>query len=221
MDAQSPYFLGTQTEWLEHGCSSPRLLEHERKYGLGMDAPVTVFSWNTNGIRVWAWMSQSPYLRVTRTELWFGHGCFSYRILLEHERTCSGCSGFRVLLERDRMLLEHEHTLARAWMLCSHLRDRIECLRVRVIFGGFFTGAHLGQKRSPTAKRFCRWRQTCQNLRAAAFTRVCATGTLLLLVGSIPFVFQKNTVAVEHPRPSLVLFAFQENTGQGELQCGS
>ena len=26
------------------------LLEHERNYGLGMDALVTVCSWNTNGI---------------------------------------------------------------------------------------------------------------------------------------------------------------------------
>ena len=40
-----------------HGCSGDRmLLEPERSYGLGMDAPVTVGSWNTNGIMVWAWM---------------------------------------------------------------------------------------------------------------------------------------------------------------------
>ena len=31
-------------------------LEHERNYKLGMDALVTVFFWNTNGIMVWAWM---------------------------------------------------------------------------------------------------------------------------------------------------------------------
>ena len=38
------------------------LLEHERDYGVGMDAKVTVCS------------------------LWFGHGCNSNRMLLEHER---------------------------------------------------------------------------------------------------------------------------------------
>ena len=32
------------------------LLEHERNYGSGMDALVTVRSWNTNEIMVWAWM---------------------------------------------------------------------------------------------------------------------------------------------------------------------
>ena len=34
------------------------LLEHERTYGLGMDAAVSVCSWNTNGIMVWACMPQ-------------------------------------------------------------------------------------------------------------------------------------------------------------------
>ena len=39
------------------GCSSHRIpVEHERNYGWGMDALVTVFSWNTNGILVWAWI---------------------------------------------------------------------------------------------------------------------------------------------------------------------
>ena len=32
------------------------LLEHERDYDLGMDALVTVRSWNTNGIMILAWM---------------------------------------------------------------------------------------------------------------------------------------------------------------------
>ena len=32
------------------------LLEHERNYGLGMDARITVGSWNRKGIMVWAWM---------------------------------------------------------------------------------------------------------------------------------------------------------------------
>ena len=45
------------------------LLEHERNNGLGMDALVTVCSWNTKGIMVWAWMLLSPYALGTRTEL--------------------------------------------------------------------------------------------------------------------------------------------------------
>ena len=62
-------FLGARTELgFGHGCDSHRiLLEHKRNYGLGMDALVTVFSWNTNGIMVWT-------------------GCSSDRILLEHKR---------------------------------------------------------------------------------------------------------------------------------------
>ena len=40
-----------------------------RNYGLGMDALVTVFSRNTNGIMVW-------------------HGRSGHRILVEHERNC-------------------------------------------------------------------------------------------------------------------------------------
>ena len=50
----SPYALGTRAEiWFGHGCSGHRmLLEHQRNYGLGMDALVTVCSWNTNGIMV-------------------------------------------------------------------------------------------------------------------------------------------------------------------------
>ena len=42
------------------------LLEHDRNYDLGMDALVTVCSWNTNGI--------------------IGHGCSGQRMLVEHER---------------------------------------------------------------------------------------------------------------------------------------
>ena len=137
------YALGTRTElWFGHGCSGYcMLLEHERNYGLGMDALDTVCSWNTNRIVVWAWMLWILYALGTRTELWFGHGCSGYCMLLEHERNyglgmdaldtvCSwntngimvwawmlwilytlrtrtalrfghGCSG-------DRMLLEHE-----------------------------------------------------------------------------------------------------------------
>ena len=46
-----------------HGCSGERmLLEHERNYGLGMDALVIA-------------------LAGTRTEVWFGHGCHGERML--------------------------------------------------------------------------------------------------------------------------------------------
>ena len=62
------------------------LLEHEQNYGLGMDALVTVCSWNTNGIMVSAWMLWSSYALGTRTELWFGRGCSGHRMLWEHER---------------------------------------------------------------------------------------------------------------------------------------
>ena len=85
---EDPDSLGTRTElWFGHGCSGHRmLLEHERNYDLGMDALVTVCSWNTNGIMVWARMLWLAYALGTRTELWFGHGCSGHRMLLEHER---------------------------------------------------------------------------------------------------------------------------------------
>ena len=39
------------------GCSSKRMLfEHEQYYDFGMDALVSVCSWNTNAIMVSAWM---------------------------------------------------------------------------------------------------------------------------------------------------------------------
>ena len=62
------------------------IFEHERNYGSGMDALVSVCSWNTNGIMVRAWMLCSGYALGTRTELWFGHGCSAQSMLLEHER---------------------------------------------------------------------------------------------------------------------------------------
>ena len=68
----SSYALGARTElWFGHGCSGHRMLwEHERDYGLGMDALVSVCSGNTNGIMVWAWMLLSAYALGTRTALW-------------------------------------------------------------------------------------------------------------------------------------------------------
>ena len=50
--------------WFGHGCSGHRMLSnHERYYGFGMDALVSVCSWNTNGTIVWAWMLWSPHAR--------------------------------------------------------------------------------------------------------------------------------------------------------------
>ena len=55
------YALGTREElWLGHRCTGSRmLLEHERMYGLSMDAPVSECSWNTNEIMVWAWIHRN------------------------------------------------------------------------------------------------------------------------------------------------------------------
>ena len=55
------------------------LSEQERNYGLGMDALVTVCSWNT------------------RTLLWFWHGYSGHRMLLEHERNFALCLDERYL----------------------------------------------------------------------------------------------------------------------------
>ena len=55
---REPYALGARRRlWFGHGCKGNRmLLEHEGDYGLGMDVKVTVCSWNTKEILVWAWM---------------------------------------------------------------------------------------------------------------------------------------------------------------------
>ena len=84
----SSYALGARTLLrFGHGCSGHRmLLEHERYYGLSMDALVIVCSWSTNVIMVWARMLWSSYALGARTLLWFGHGCFGHRMLSEHER---------------------------------------------------------------------------------------------------------------------------------------
>ena len=121
----SSYALGTRTRLkFGHGCSGHRRLwEHERDYGLGMDALVIVGFGNTNEIMVGAWKLVSSYALGTRTRLWFGHGCSGQRRLSQHERdygldmdslviVCSGntneiwfghgCSGHRMLWEHER-----------------------------------------------------------------------------------------------------------------------
>ena len=50
-------------------------------------------------------MLWSAYAPETRTSLWFRHGCFGQRMLLEHERYYGfgrGCFGQRMLLEHER-----------------------------------------------------------------------------------------------------------------------
>ena len=107
-DAFLVLFKGRLAEVSDFLGVSRMLLEHERDYGLGMDVMVTLCSWNTNEIMVWAWMQRESYalgaeherdyglgmdVTVTlcswsgaRRRLWFGHCCKGKRMLLEHER---------------------------------------------------------------------------------------------------------------------------------------
>ena len=57
MDSMISWFPSRTLSWFGHGCSGDRMpLEHKRYDGFGMDALVTVCSWNRNTIMVWAWM---------------------------------------------------------------------------------------------------------------------------------------------------------------------
>ena len=57
-----------------------------------MDALVSVCSWNTNVIMVWAWMlCERMLLEHGGGCTWFGHGCSGERMLLEHGGGCT-CS---------------------------------------------------------------------------------------------------------------------------------
>ena len=69
---------------MDHGDSM--LVEHERNYGLGMDALAIVCSWNTHGITVWAWMHGSPYALGKRMELCGLGTDHGDSMLLLHER---------------------------------------------------------------------------------------------------------------------------------------
>ena len=82
------------------------LSEHERYYGLGMDALVTMCSWNTNVVLVWAWMRGERRLlehegtrkllsMVWAWMLWTAAGALGTRPLLWFGQRCTG----------DRMLL--------------------------------------------------------------------------------------------------------------------
>ena len=107
------------------------LPQHERNYGLGMDAAtccgntngimvwawmlrgLVCCNWNKNGITAWAWMLWCPYALVTRKELWFGHGCSWFGHGCCGAPYALGCSwntkGSRLGhgCSGDRMLLEH------------------------------------------------------------------------------------------------------------------
>ena len=66
--------------WFGHGCTGHRTLsEHERFYGLAMDALDTVRSQDTYVIKVDAWLHLRPHV-------WLGHGRAGHRMLSEHER---------------------------------------------------------------------------------------------------------------------------------------
>ena len=113
----SPDALGTRTEsWFAYGCSGHRmLLEHERSYGLRMDARVTGCSWNTNGVMVCVWMLGSPDALGTRTESWFAYGCSGHRMLLEHERS----SGLRMDARVTGCCWNTNGVMVCVWMLGS------------------------------------------------------------------------------------------------------
>ena len=111
----SSYALRTRTlSWIGHGCSGHRMLfEHERYHGLDMDALVTVCSWNTNVIMVWAWMLWSSYALGART-LWFGYGCSGHRMLSEHERYGLGTHALVIVCSSNTNVI-----MVWAWMLWS------------------------------------------------------------------------------------------------------
>ena len=138
-----PVIVSSRTRtllWFGHGCSSYRVLsKHERYYGLGMDAPGTVCSRNMNVIMVWAWMLKLSCALETRTLLWFGHGCSSYRKLSNTnvimvwawmlQLPCAletrtllwfghGCSSYRVLSKHERYY--GFGIVCSSCLLCSH-----------------------------------------------------------------------------------------------------
>ena len=53
---EGPCTCRTQDGLYKLGGFSGIMAWHEETSGLGMDALVTVCSWNTNGSMVWAWM---------------------------------------------------------------------------------------------------------------------------------------------------------------------
>ena len=158
-------WMPCERAWFRHGCFGQRMLrEHERYYGLGMDALVRVCSWNTNVIMVWAWMLWSAYALGTRTLLWFGHGCFGQRMLSEHERyyglgtdaLVSVCSGNVNVI------------VAWAWMLWSAY-----ALGTRTLL--WFENGCFGQRMLSDHERY-------YGLRVDALVSVCSRNTNVIMV---------------------------------------
>ena len=78
-------------------------------YAMGMNALVTVCSWNTNVSMVWARMLLRPYALGTRAILWFGQYCGD-RVLLKHERYYGlGMDAAGNRTQRRRMLSWSSH----------------------------------------------------------------------------------------------------------------
>ena len=89
--------------WFGYGVSGDRMpLERERKCSLGMDALVTVCSYNTDGIMAWACCG-TPYALYERN---YGLGMYAAgpRMLLEHARNF----GFGMDDAGPHMLSEHK-----------------------------------------------------------------------------------------------------------------
>ena len=126
----SPYALGIRTRLcFGHRCAGHHiLLEYERDYALGMDALVTVCSWNTNEIMLWARLLWSPYALGIRTRLCFGHGCSGLHMLLEYERDYA--------LDMDALVIvcswNTNEIMLWVWMLWS---PYILGIRMRLCFG--------------------------------------------------------------------------------------
>ena len=75
--------------WFGHVCAGKRMLsEHERYYGLGMDALVTVCSRNTYALgRGTLLLFGLVTVRSRNTNvLWFGHGCIGHGMFSKHQR---------------------------------------------------------------------------------------------------------------------------------------
>ena len=100
------------------------LLEHERYYGLGMGAVVTVCSWNTNVPTVW-------------------HGCSGHRVLSEHERNWGlGMDALVTVCYWNTKLI-----IVWAWMLWS---PYVPGTRTLLLFGHGCSG----HRRFPAHERY-------------------------------------------------------------------
>ena len=157
-------------------------LEHERNYGLGMDALFTVRWWKTNVILVWAWMHWLPYALGTRTESWFGHGCLTNRTHFR-TRTELGMDALLITLPRTRTLLWFAHACTGYGMLLEHQRTYclgmdallIEVSRTRI-------GTELWFGHGCTGYRMLLEHERNYGLRMEALVTVCSWNTNGIMV---------------------------------------